>query len=356
MMAISAEQPFRTFPMRALLRFVSLIALIAALSRANEPSRVHIQMDTSEADAVLHILDKKAAGQTVTDGDWRRIFDSRPYRRLKEREAAMKRPFTDDEFRDFVLTGEAAGRGGELRRALEEWRRADLKEVAAKLLAYLPANAAIGATVYPVIKPKHNSFVWELDEDPAIFLFLDPAVTAAQFENTAAHELHHVGLHSVNKYYQALIAPLSEHARSAAEWMGGFGEGFAMLAAAGSPGVHPHAGSNLQDRERWDRDMANFDSDLTKLDDFFRDIVSGKLSREQASERGMAFFGIQGPWYTIGYKMAAAVEKRYGRRALLQCMEDPRKLPAAWNQIAGANAKWSGDVLAAVKAEAITRR
>ncbi|MGK2856039.1 MAG: hypothetical protein ACSLFQ_02410 [Thermoanaerobaculia bacterium] len=47
-----------------------------------------------------------------------------------------------------------------------------------KSTAYLPPGAAIRATKYPVIKPKPNSFVFEVDFDPAIFTYLDATVVA----------------------------------------------------------------------------------------------------------------------------------------------------------------------------------
>jgi hypothetical protein len=48
-------------------------------------------------------------------------------------------------------------------------------------------------------------------------------------------------------------------------WIGGFGEGFAMLAAAGGPDVHPHAVSASDERARWDKDVANFNDDLKNV-------------------------------------------------------------------------------------------
>lgn len=341
--------------MNTLCVFFALVSPHVTIPAPGQPARAQIRLDTSEAEAVLNILDKKAAGQEVTDADWTALFSSRPYMRLRDREARMKRPFTDSEFREFVLNGEPAGRGTALRSLLESWKRADFVVIAERVLEYLPPGATVRATVYPVIKPKHNSFVWELDKDPAIFFYLDPAVSAAQFENAAAHELHHVGLQSISSKYAARIASLPEHARQAAELMGCFGEGFAMLAAAGSPDVHPHANSNPEDRQRWDRDMAGFDVDMRSVDGFLREVVSGKLSLEEANDRAMAFFGIQGPWYTVGYRMAAAVEKNYGRQALLRCMEDPRQLLATWNRISGSESKWSEDLLQAVEATPIIR-
>jgi hypothetical protein len=316
-------------------------------------NRIQIRVDNSEAEAVLAVLDKRAAGQDPAEADWSAVFASRPYQRLKAREASMKRDFTDSEFRTFVLTGEAAGHGAELRRTLRAWTSLDLDSVAARILPYLPANATIRVTVYPVIKPLHNSFVWELDKDPAIFFYLDPSVSGPKFENTLAHELHHVGFASIEKELATSLAPLPRQARLAAEVMGAFGEGFAMLAAAGSPDVHPHAASRPEERARWDADMAKTDADIRTLDGFFAAIVRGELSEQQVNDRAMEFFGIQGPWYTVGYRMAAAVEKARGRAALLRCMEDPRRLLATWNEIAGTAPKWSAATLQAVRAEPV---
>jgi Putative zinc dependent peptidase (DUF5700) len=105
-----------------------------------------------------------------------------------------------------------------------------------------------------------------------------------------------------------------------------------MLAAAGSPDVHPHAVSSPQERARWDRDMANFNQDLATLQQFFLDIVNQKLkTKDEINEKAASFFGEQGPWYTVGYKMAVIVEKRYGRPALMECMIDPRELLTRYN-------------------------
>ena len=101
-----------------------------------------------------------------------------------------------------------------------------------------------------MIKPGTNSFVWEAPSNPAIFLYLDPDVTRAKFENTVAHELHHIGLASVESGYDKKIAVLQERARAAASWMGAFGEGFAMLAAAGGPDVDPQAQSSAKEHAR----------------------------------------------------------------------------------------------------------
>jgi Putative zinc dependent peptidase (DUF5700) len=124
-------------------------------------------------------------------------------------------------------------------------------------------------------------------------------------------------------------------AKAAVDWMGAFGEGFAMLAAAGNPDVHPHAVSSPEKRARWDRDMGSFNHDLGDVQQFFLDIIDQKFkSRDEIDEKASSFFGVQGPWYTVGYRMALTIEKRYGRKVLIDCMMDPRELLVRYNAAA----------------------
>ena len=336
-------------------------AVFPVKTRAQEippaSDRIQVKVDGSEAEAVFSILEAKRTGQAATERDWRRLFDTEPYRRLKRRESSLKRDFTDEEFRSFVLSSPLAENESELRNALDAWRKADIVASARRILSYLPPQAHIKATIYIVIKPKTNSFVFELLQDPAIFLYLDPKISGAKFENTVAHELHHVGLASVAAESERILAGLPPRIRPAVDWMGSFGEGLAMLAAAGSPDVHPHAASDREERDRWDRDMANVSRDLKDVEAFFLDIIRGRLSGEESiREKAMSFFGIQGPWYTVGYAMAALIEKTEGRKALIKCMIDPRLLLLRYNEAAATlNAKgpadrprWSQELLDAI--------
>ena len=136
-------------------------------------------------------------------------------------------------------------------------------------------------------------------------------------------------------------------------WTGAFGEGFAMLAAAGGPDVHPHRDSTPEDRARWDRDVTRFDEDLARVQDFLRRVVSGELDEAGAQRAGMEFFGVQGPWYTVGWTMAVAVERCFGRADLVRAMRRPWTVLARFNEAvercppAGpAPATWSRDLLA----------
>lgn len=139
--------------------------------------------------------------------------------------------------------------------------------------------------------------------------------------------------------------------------MSAFGEGLEVLAAAGSTGVHPLAAFPPDYRARWDQDMKFIDRTIDQLDQFFRDVVGGGFAKPEVADHvAFTFFGYRGPWYTVGYRMGALVENRYGRPALLECMADPRLLLKRYNQAAAEQnaaghekkALWSAEVLTAV--------
>jgi len=348
--------------MRKLGVFFLFIGLISGLGAASATgpeaaNKINLRLNSDEATAVLAILDKESAKETLNDSDWQRLFSTEPYIRLKQREASLHIAFTDDDFKKFVLSHELSTRREPLRHTLDEWQKADLQASARRVLTYLPEQATIRAKVYPVIKPLTNSFVFETQTDPAIFLYLDSSEPAAKFENTVAHELHHIGFSSVEFMTEQRQKDLPPNVKPAVDWMGAFGEGFAMLAAAGGPDTHPHAVSSPQERARWDHDMANFNQDLASLQQFFLDIVNQKLkTKDEIDDKAYSFFGTQGPWYTVGYKMAVIVEKRYGRATLIDCMIDPREFLVRYNSAAAELnhsqaeqlALWSPELLAKI--------
>jgi hypothetical protein len=333
------------------------IVLLFVASTAFAADRVHFLLNTSEADAVLAILDQRAAGTPVTDADWHKLFSSPPYVRLKKREASMHRDFTDEDFKRFVLSEDLAKRAPLLRRTLDVWKKADLTAAANRILPYLPPEAKVKASIYPVIKPKTNSFVFETSTDPAIFLYLDPEQSQSDFENTVAHESHHIGFSDANRQYEERIKSLQENAKKAAGWMGAFGEGLAVLAAAGSADAHPMHDFNPEQRVRWDQDMKFVDQELMQLNQFFLDVIDGGFAKPEVADHvAFTFFGYRGPWYTVGYKMGQMIEKHFGRAVLIECMSDPRQLLVKYNEAAAAeNANavekhplWSPELLKAV--------
>lgn len=336
---------------------IILSSVCVVCSYAFDTERVHVQFDASEAEQVLAILAKHKQALPITDADWHRLFATEPYQQLKKREAAMHRDFSDGDFARFVLSEDLAHEYDGLARTLAAWKMADLRAGGQRVLQYLPAQAVIHVKVFPEIKPKHNSFVFNVATDPAIFLYLDPKVSQQEFDNTVSHEMHHIGLASTDKIYDTNIETLPPAARKAAKWMGAFGEGLAVLAAAGGPDVPPNQYSQPDRQQNWERGVKTFNQDLATLNEFFLKVLDGRLKGDAVDEEASGFFGdIQGPWYTVGYKMAIVVENRYGRPSLIQCMLDRRLLLARYNQAAeelNASGKdhlalWSPEVIRAV--------
>jgi hypothetical protein len=315
-----------------------LVAVVFGFAAELRAQQVDVRLVTDEAEAVLAVLAKKRANEPITQADWTRVFASEGYTRLKKRELSMERPFEDAAFQKFVLSDELTQRAPALEETLAKWKRADVTKSAELALAYLPPSARIRAKIYPVIKPRENSFVFEVTTDPAIFLFLDPAVTQKKFENTLAHELHHIGYGTSCPAADtsAAIAKMSAPAQTVLRWISAFGEGYAMLAAAGGPAVHPHEVSQPDERARWDSDMKNFNADLKKVEDFFLRILAEKIPEADMRKEGFAFFGIQGPWYTVGWRMVTLVEQTYGRKKLIEVMCDQRLFLATYNKAAAA--------------------
>jgi len=298
--------------------------LVAPSAVAQEGERVQVQIVTDEPEAVLAILAKRAASTELADSDWKQLFDSEGYRRLKKREESMHRPFTEEAFKTFVMSPELYAQADKLQETLDAWKQADLTRPANLALAYLPEDATIKATIYPAIKPAENSFVFEVDTNPAIFLYLDTEKTKEDFENTVAHELHHIGFGTACplKEIAADTAKQPDKVKMVRKWVSAFGEGFAMLAAAGSPDVHPRATATQEQHERWDMDMGQFYQNRLELDNFFMKILKGELSGDKADAQAFTYFGYQGPWYTVGYRMDVVLEGAIGRQKLIQAMCD----------------------------------
>ncbi len=87
-----------------LLCYITSTCLAKPAGRAD----VKVLIITDEADAVLALLAKKQINQPVNDADWQRLFSSEGYVRLKQREAPMRAPFEDTDFKKFVFSGELA--------------------------------------------------------------------------------------------------------------------------------------------------------------------------------------------------------------------------------------------------------
>src|SRR5688500_18035194 len=78
------------------------------------PGLVDVRIIADEADAALAILEMRHRGEAIPQTAWSRLFASEGYRRLKQREAAMNRAFTDSAFRVFLLSDDMARRAPDL--------------------------------------------------------------------------------------------------------------------------------------------------------------------------------------------------------------------------------------------------
>jgi len=316
---------------------------------------IRLRLVPDEAQAVLDILARRAAGTEPDERQWSALFSTEGYQRLAARERSMERPFDDAAFRAFVMQPELAGRRERLASALAAWSHADVRVCGTRALAYLPLGSQLRASVYPEIKPLRNSFVFDLAHDPGIFLYLDPAVEGTEFTYTVAHELHHVGFaqNCPTAGVSAQLARLSPVLQRFQRWLGGFGEGFAVLAGAGGPDVDPGTVVGASARPEWGTEPATFAARMNELATFFRGILSGRFADDAAARAvGMTFFGNQGAWYTVGWRMAVTIERRFGRARLIACIADDRLFLPAYNAAAEGTTlpRWSDDL-----AEAFTR-
>jgi hypothetical protein len=343
--------------MRSTILLLLTFGALAAQALPGAEPRVSIVTD--EADAAVAILTLREQGHDVGPESWTRLWQSVGYQRLKERQDSFGRTGTDESLREFLLSAEALERADGLRDAVERWKGLDLSGAVRRAQAYLPAGLKIRATIYPVVKKATNSFVFDLGgENPAIFMYVDPSIPPEKLANTLAHELHHVGISGCPEPpgREALTPPQAK----ALDYLSAFGEGLAMLAAAGGPDVHPHADSPADAWVVWERDVAYFNHDVAALESFFRQILAGELSEEEARKALFSFINAegvpQGAFYTVGWKMAAIVERVRTREALIAAMCDPRDLLVLYNEVAsghergeGSLARWSADFLEALK-------
>lgn len=294
-------------------------------------NRLQVKLVDDEARSALAILEQEFAARPVDERQWHRLFSAEGYWRLKQREDYMKRTFTDADFRGFLQSDTLIRRTPALRQTVTGFEKVDVSSAARQALSYLPSGARIIARLYPEIKPHTNSFVFSADSIPGIFVYVDPATTPAEFQNTLTHELHHIGLNSVCPSDPDTL--LKEPLRTLVYRMGGFGEGFAMLAAAGSPDSNAHYESDSASRNQWNRDVANHEVNLRLLEAFFLDVVEGRVtSPDSVNELAGQFYGAQGPWYTVGWKMSVTIEKVFGRSSLLAVMCDPPALLRRYNE------------------------
>ena len=329
--------------------WVLLFLSIACRPELRPPPTAEIVIVRDALDVTTGILGNRAVGREVPEQMWDSLFHTRGYLRLKERELGLQRPFTDSAFRAFLLSDTLLARLPELLPAVRLWSEVSIGSAAAKAAAYLPAGTPIRAWLYPLIKPKGNSFVNRgPDGVMGIFIYVDPTMPPSELRTTLAHELHHVG-------YTAACGGKSDSTGSPAEQslrqvLGAFGEGLAMLAAAGGPDIDPNTMSRKSMRETWAKNMGQVGEHLGAIDSLVQDVASGRTtSPDSVIARAVTFFGDQGPWYTVGWLMGSTVEKASGRARLITIICDPAALILEYQRIAEAGRestpRWSENSL-----------
>ncbi len=106
--------------------------------------------------------------------------------------------------------------------------------------------------------------------------------------------------------------------------------------------------------------MGRFNRDLKKVEKFFLGVLNGRLKTLEEIDRvGFSFFGEQGPWYTVGYRMAVTIERQEGRARLIEWMTDVRRLVPAYNRAAAARnattrgklALWSAELIGLIQSD-----
>lgn len=301
-------------------------------NQARPEKELSVVLDRSEADAALAVIDAFNAGRHPSAAELQRLYSSRPYLRLRERENSVKRPFTDEDFIAHLRSPEVRSASSGLRAALGQWDDETIQAAAARAQAYLPGGSRLNVTIFPMIKIKPNTFVFDLKKDPSIFYAIDPKESKASFANTLAHEMHHIGIGQNCVSTKTSATPALKILR---RWIGAFNEGLAMLAAAGGPDVHPHADSSADEQAVWDREAAKFRKHLRQQDTYFRSVVAGEAgTEEEINETMRAYFGEQGPWYTVGWGMAVTIEKAFGREAVIDAFCHSETLLETYNEAA----------------------
>lgn len=326
-----------------------------------DASRVDVEIVPDQAEAALAILEQRRSGDEVTSGRWEALWSTTGYQRLAARQATFGDEQTQQRQRDFLDSDAALELLPHLRSAVDGWQGIDITAAAELAAAYTPPGLALRATVFPVIKQRSNSFVFDLDGDPAIFMHVGGEQEPEKLINTLAHELHHVGTSGCPDPVD--YGTLSPSVKRVVDWLAAFGEGVAVLAAAGSADVHPHASSSASEWVVWERDIAHFNEDLVRLEAFFQSILDGVGTEDSQRQQLFSFINTsevpQGAFYTVGWKMAALIERAHGRDALVATICDPRELLARFNAVVaehssspdGDLARWSSAFLQALKGQ-----
>ena len=331
------------------LRTAALLLALACRSDPVPQPVTDVVIIRDALDATTGILGYRAVGRDVPEHLWDALFSTQGYQRLKDRELAMQRPFTDSAFRAFLLSDTLLARLPELLPAVRLWSEINLGSAAAKAAAYLPAGTPIRANLYPLIKPRGNSFVHRgPDGVMGIFIYVDPTMPPSELRTTLAHELHHIGYAAAcPDTTDPTFTPVEQSLR---RMLGAFAEGLAMLAAAGGPDVDPNAMSRKSMRDTWARNMSQVAGHFAAIDSLIQDVATGRVtSPDSVMAKAVTFYGDQGPWYTVGWVMGSTIERASGRDRLITILCRPAALIREYQGIVekrqDASPRWSRNSL-----------
>jgi len=319
---------------RRILTVYYLVLMAWSLAAAEE---IHVRAVFDEADAALAIMDNLNAGDSVTGEQWQTLWQSEGYTRLLARQASMN---LDDGFGDklaaWLQDPANYNRAASIRNSVDRYLIFDANTAGDRAGAYLPEEIILEASIYPVIKHTTNTFVYDLNGDPAIFMSVNPENTHTYVQAVLTHELHHIGLAKCPEIPG--YKNLTENQQWVTNMLTIFSEGLAVLATAGDPDTHPHFYNTPDEWAVWERDVTNIASDQARIESFFLTVLDGTQPKDERRKTLFTFIVTpevpQGPAYTLGWKMASMVEKRFGREALVRAMCDPRKLLTLYNQVA----------------------
>ena len=293
-----------------------------------------IDLVLDQIKTALNILNKNDKVKNISNNDWNNLFTAKGYQMLKQREKDMDNNFTDSILKEFLLDEETSSNLENYNNSLNRFLDIDLDHLISKTKKYLPQSAEINTAIIPVIKPESNSFVHSINERLLLFIYLEPNISKDKLENKLIHELHHVGLDDV--YNKSDYSHLTAPAQKMIEWTNAFGEGFAMLAAAGIIDEHPNNFSE-ESKKLWDENIKNFNTDFKKIENFLLNILYENFHNDkELYNKGfelMVSNGGQGSWYTVGYKIAKVIEKTANRKVLIDCMDDLTKLYTVYNEL-----------------------
>jgi hypothetical protein len=108
-----------------------------------------------------------------------------------------------------------------------------------------------------------------------------------------------------------------------------------MLAAAGGPDADPQVETNARQRALWEGNIAHIGAAFDSVGALITDVLDGLVtSADSVAAHASALYGIQGPWYTVGWFMAVTIEREFSRDRLIRDLCDPRRIMRTYNEAA----------------------